>query len=147
VASETRLVSVGHVVARLAKHLESVLGQLELSISQYRLLSRLQSGPTGASGLAYTLSISRPSVTSLVDGLVTRGLIERHEVEHDRRRIAVTITPSGRELLKAADRLVEARLREILSHATGEDAAVALRGLAAWSESLELDGQSRRGSK
>jgi len=44
----------------------------------------------------------RSSVADLVDRLAERGLVRRETSAHDRRRIAIEITPAGRELLAEA---------------------------------------------
>jgi long-chain acyl-CoA synthetase len=137
-------ISLGQVVARLAKQLERVLADTDLSTSQYRLLSWLAQGPTGASLLAGNMAISRPSVTGLVDGLVARGLVERHEDADDRRRIALAITSEGLGLVQTAETLLDERFRTILGHAVKDDAALAIRGLEVWSDCLDEDLAQRR---
>ena len=69
-----------------------------------------------SSDLAERLAVRPPTVTSVVDGLVTRGLVERRTVEGDRRRVDHVLTDHGRQVLDAADAAVNARLCEIASH-------------------------------
>src|SRR5438552_18615506 len=76
-------------LARLARHVEHALDSLELSLPQYRLLSLLGDGSSASSALAGRLAVSPPSVTAVVDGLVTRGLVERHADAADRRRLTL----------------------------------------------------------
>src|SRR5215208_3963972 len=45
------------------------------------------------------LSTSKANATEIVDTLQRRGLVTRHRLEHDRRHVAVTITPAGSELV------------------------------------------------
>ena len=100
------------------------LAQVELSLSQYRTLMFLDDGSAAASALADHLAVSRPSVTAVVDGLVGRGLVERkHDDEGDRRRVDHRLTEQGRRVLCQADDAVEARLREIAGHLSGEGKA------------------------
>ena len=51
--------------------------------------------------LAQRLLISRPSVTGLLDTLQTKGLITRQPHAEDRRRILVTLTEAGQQLLSS----------------------------------------------
>lgn len=139
-------VAMGQVVARLAKQLEAVLAEIELTPSQYRVLGWLALGPTGASGLAVNVAISKPSLTGVVDGLVTRGLVERHDDPNDRRRVALVLMPPGSLLLARADSLTQARLQEISACLEEQDALLALQALETWHEALELD-RARRGKR
>ncbi len=135
---------LGRIAARLAKHVEVVLSELDLSPSQYRVLSVLSLGPEGASRLAGSLSISRPSLTGVVDGLVAHGFIARKDDLSDRRRVALALTPAGSRALRKADHMLEQRLVEILSHASDAEAELARRGLEAWHGPLEADRATRR---
>jgi long-chain acyl-CoA synthetase len=103
----------GHTIARLARHVELAVASVDLTLSQYRVLSILGEGREAASALAEKLAVSRPSVTGVVDGLVARGLVRRDPGDGDRRRIDVNLTESGRELLVAADVAVDQRMERI----------------------------------
>jgi long-chain acyl-CoA synthetase len=139
-------VAYGRVAARLARQVEMGLSQVDLSLPQYRILMFLDEGTTVPSKLAHHLAVSRPTITSVVDGLVARGLVERHHHDDDRRRVDHGLTPAGRRLLEAADRNVDARLREITGH-LGEEAQVeeAFHGLDCWRRALEAFRTARMG--
>src|SRR5262249_571293 len=143
-AQTTTGVALGRIATRLAKRVEIVLAEVDLSPAQYRVLSTLADGPEGASRLAGSLAISKPSLTRVVDGLRARKLIERSDAPRDRPRLALPLTDDGRRLLARADGSVEQRLDEILSFATEEDADLARRGLAAWLEPLDAYRDARR---
>ncbi len=66
-----------------------------------------------SSSLAERLAVRPPSVTAVIDGLVTRGFVDRTHSEDDRRRISLGITPEGETVLAAADRAVNDRLEQI----------------------------------
>ena len=128
----------GRVAARLARQVDTGLADLDLSASQYRILMFLADGSEAASVLADKLAVTRPSVTALVDGLVARGLVERRNDPHDRRRVGHTLTDEGRRVLGLADEAVTERLREIAGHLPDEaDRAVALGALDLWREALD----------
>jgi DNA-binding MarR family transcriptional regulator len=148
VAAEQRVVfRVGQIVGRLARHEEVVLAQIDLSPAQYRILSLLAGGPSNAAGLADKLAVTPPSLTTVVDGLVARGLVERSHDPDDRRRVAHNLTDEGSRVLEQADRVIEERLREILSHVSSAYAQRALRGLQAWQEPLDKYRAARLTSK
>ena len=126
------------MAARLARQVEVGLAQVDLSVPQYRILMFLDEGAAVASKLADHLAVSRPSVTAVVDGLVARGLVERRHDERDRRRVGHVLTTEGARLLEAADRAVDARLREISGYLADEGgAAEAFTGLDRWREALD----------
>jgi long-chain acyl-CoA synthetase len=139
-------VAFGRVAARLARQVEMGLSQVDLSLPQYRILMFLDEGTTVPSQLANHLAVSRPTITSVVDGLVGRGLVERHHHHDDRRRIDHALTPAGRQLLEVADRSVDARLKEIAGHLEEEtQVEEALQGLDWWRRALEAFRTARMG--
>lgn len=101
-----------------------------MSLAQYRVLAFLAEGQWAASVLADRLAVSRPSVTALVDGLVERGWVERHENPTDRRRVMHHLTASGRDRLDAATSSLQASLDELLGYLEDAEAARAREGLA-----------------
>jgi long-chain acyl-CoA synthetase len=94
---------------------ELALSEVDLSLPQYRILIYLDEGKVQASALADKLSVTRPSVTAVVDGLVTKGLVERHHDPGDRRRVGHDLTSEGRRVLKKCDESVDRRLSDIAS--------------------------------
>ena len=122
--------------ARLAKVCELALRDVDLSVPQYRLLGYLADGSAAAAALAQRLIVSRPSVTTLVDGMVERGLVEREVDPDDRRRVNHLLTADGRRTLGRADDAVAQRLRGLVARLDPADAALALRGLTLVHEAL-----------
>lgn len=137
-------VQPGRVAARLARQVDVGLAQVDLSLPQYRILMFLAEGAVAASALADKLAVSRPSVTAVVDGLVSRGLVERRHDEGDRRRVGHTLTDEGRKILEQADAAVDARLGEIARFLSDEqEAAAAYEGLSRWRTALDAFRASR----
>lgn len=72
----------------------------ELTFAQLRILRTLRSsGATSPSELAIACGVSGPSLTRMLGRLEERGLIRREINLADRRRVAVTITETGLDLL------------------------------------------------
>jgi DNA-binding MarR family transcriptional regulator len=133
------LSSVGHPgrgAAWLTKQVEIGLGAVELSVSQYRILGILAEGSAMSSSLAERLAVRPPSVTSVIDGLVTRGLVERRPSENDRRKITLGITDLGRNVLESADEAVDNRLNEVVSMLDEPSAKQALEALDLWQQAI-----------
>jgi MarR family 2-MHQ and catechol resistance regulon transcriptional repressor len=99
----------------------------EIGPSQFNVLNLLRGTPQGLTQteLSRELIMHRSNVTGLVDRLEKRGLVERHDVEGDRRAYRVVLSTSGERLIAeilpryygAADRLWEglgeSRLRNL----------------------------------
>jgi DNA-binding MarR family transcriptional regulator len=133
------LTDAARAAARLSKRLEVALGDVDLSLPQYRLLVFLSRRPELASGLAGQLAVSPPSVTTLVDGMVARGLVERRADPDDRRRVRHELTAAGRRSLSAADAALDARLRSLAAHLPAAQARRALEGLELWHQALDAE--------
>ncbi len=129
--------ATGRAVARLARQVEIALARVDLTTAQYRALVQLGEGAEASSSLAAKLAVSRPSVTAVVEGLVQRGLVDRQHSADDRRRVSVTLTEAGHQVLTAADEAVKARLAEILAESAPGDAALAVEGVAQWGEAMD----------
>jgi long-chain acyl-CoA synthetase len=112
------------------------LGDVELSLPQYRVLNLLAEGKALPSSLADRLNVRRPSITVVVDGLVARGLVARSQDRDDRRRVTHSITDQGKGLLEKADASVDGRLRSIAARLGEEDAEEAIRGLSRWGPAI-----------
>ncbi len=134
----------GRTAARLARQLELALAEVDLSLPQYRILILLDEGKVEASALADKLAVSRPSVTAVVDGLVTRGLVERHHDSGDRRRVGHDITHDGRLVLERADESVDGRLSAIASIIEEPESTTAFEGLDCWRLALDAYRTVRR---
>lgn len=131
--------NVARAIARLSKRLETALGAVDLSLPQYRLLVFLSRRAELASGLAGQLSVSPPTVTTLVDGLVARGLVERTSDPDDRRKVRHELTSNGRRALLAADEALDERLRALAAHLSPAQARRALEGLELWHQALDAE--------
>jgi DNA-binding MarR family transcriptional regulator len=133
----------GHVIARLARQVELAAVTVDLTLSQYRALALLAEGPEAASALAEKLAVSRPSVTGVIDGLVTRDLVTRRHDQGDRRRIGLDLTSQGRRLLAAADEEIARRLRDIAGYRP-DGSTAPFEGLEPWREALDRYRTARR---
>ncbi|MCB1646273.1 MAG: MarR family transcriptional regulator [Pseudomonadales bacterium] len=101
----------------LQHQLERASRKEDMSISQYRMLYFLMRGPRRAAELAVESSIRKPSITSLVGTLESRGWITRTEDPDDRRALCIEITPVG---LEAFNRF-EASMHESMQRFLGEE--------------------------
>lgn len=132
----TRAVAAVRALGRLARLVERTCKESGLSLPQYRVLAFIaeERHLQRASELAGRASISRPTLTALVDGLERQGLLERRAVAGDRRGTAVEITAKGRDAIAAADLLLVERVEELVPPHAADGL---IRGLVAIGESLD----------
>lgn len=105
-------------VLYLHHKLERASRTSEMSISQYRMLYHLKNGPRRAAQLALESSIRKPSITSLMATLESRGWITRAEDPDDRRALSIEITRTGTQAMKRFESELQLALEEFL----GKDA-------------------------
>ncbi len=85
--------------ARCRQQWVAMLGQFDLSPSQYKVLMCLaELGSLGQRRLAELISIDPRNCVPLIDGLARRGLLSRESDPSDRRRRVVGLTSDGRRL-------------------------------------------------
>ena len=88
---------------RVSRDLFSVLADMGLSVTQFKLLHLLVRNPDGngmsVKALGEQFSLSLAAASRAVDGLHQRGLVERTECPEDRRSKRVTLTPAGRDAI------------------------------------------------
>src|SRR5437764_1398186 len=87
--------------------------------------------------------LARPSVASLVDGLVAKGLVDRHAHVDDRRRVTLVLTVKGQQTVAQADALISARLGAIADFLSDEESARAFDGLLLWGRAQAAQAEAR----
>jgi len=97
-ALESLLRAEASVRRRLSADLESE----GLSASGFSVLIVLTTagGTLELRALRRRLRTSKANATEVVGTLEARGLVARHRLEHDRRAAAVTLTPSGEQVVE-----------------------------------------------
>ncbi len=102
----------------------------DLSIPQFRTLTFVNRNPeTSLSELADHLGLTLPSVSKLVDGLVNQKLITRRESTEDRRRMTLSLTKSGADILRAAGQATQNHLKDVLRELSADELSTILRAL------------------
>ena len=101
------------LLARLARVAEQACQSTGISLPQYRLLVSISGRSQRASELAKRVGVSRPTLTSLVDGLEHGGLLRRAPVPTDRRGIQLIPTEAGQLAIGRAENALTHRLHEL----------------------------------
>lgn len=109
--------------------------EADLTVSQVRAIYLLAfKGSLTVSSLAKSLNIGAPAASVLVQQLVQQSLIVRSEDDRDRRRMLVSLTEKGAELVNGRRDLREAKFRSRLAKMSDEEITGLLRGVQALAE-------------
>jgi DNA-binding MarR family transcriptional regulator len=128
------------LLARLARVAEQACRSTGISLPQYRLLVSISDAPGRASILAASLGVSRPTLTSLVDGLEHAGLLRRVPVPNDRRGIRLELTAAGRMATARADRALTGRVLRLIDGDVGSTVALLREVVSDLGAALDREG-------
>jgi DNA-binding MarR family transcriptional regulator len=136
--AESVLAFLGYAQKSSGEDFFRMVGELELSLSQLKLLMVLErDGESPLKDIAEHLHLSLPAASRAVDGLHKRDMVVRREDDADRRQKRIAITATGSEVV---GRLSAARLAGIegfiadLTTQEQEDLARALAPIVARDE-------------
>ncbi len=87
------------LVAGIRRNFPTAVDAIDITIRQCRAMMFLSEAPATMSRLAGAIGASLPSTTGLVDRLVQRGIVSRHEDPHDRRLVVCELTGQGRAVI------------------------------------------------
>ncbi|GAA4881095.1 MarR family winged helix-turn-helix transcriptional regulator [Actinomycetospora straminea] len=120
---------LGVVVRSLAEVDEDV------TLPQYRALVVLgQRGSMRPAEVATALAVTPPTSTRMCARLEAKGLVVRERPAGDRRAVAVSLSPAGRELIDDVSRRRRAELRTLLAAVPDARRAAVVEGLRAVAE-------------
>jgi DNA-binding MarR family transcriptional regulator len=105
-----------HLMRGSTQQMFSILGELDLTLTQMKTLGMLDScvEEVSVKELSERLGLSLPATSRTVDGLLRRGFLSRHEDQDDRRVKRVRLTGAGRDIVH---RLATARLQGLEAYA------------------------------
>lgn len=88
------------------------------------------------SAVANYMDVTIPTSSALVDRLVRRDLVIREDDPAERRKVALTITPSGQALLDKTRAEAQAIIAELLTQESPERLAIISEGLSALADAV-----------
>jgi DNA-binding MarR family transcriptional regulator len=124
------------------KKLEQMLTEHDLTLPKFLVLASLirRGGACPIGQLADDLFQSSPTMTGIVDRLVNDRLVQRErEQVDDRRKVTVTLTPQGKQLLARARAARSERMRRALNYFSARDRKEFLRLLTVYMVALEKE--------
>lgn len=88
-------------VSQIARRLRQLQAPGELSLPERAALTRLdRGGPMASAEMARAEQITPQAMGNTLNGLQSRGLIERRADPHDGRRFIMSLTDAGRDVLR-----------------------------------------------
>lgn len=98
----------------MTRRIAAALKPHDVGVEEWRVLSALaESSGQAMSELAEFVLVPPPTLTKLVDRLVSENLVYRRIDPADRRRVLVSLTPRGRRLHRRLRLVVEATLSPV----------------------------------
>jgi DNA-binding MarR family transcriptional regulator len=129
--------SLSRAERSVTRQLACALEEEGCTIEQWRILLLLADGGGHAmSEIAEFALIPAPSLTRVIDRMVTDGLVHRRADARDRRRIRVHLTRRGRTLHRRLDERVEREQHALLAGAEPAEVQRLLRLLGGLVERL-----------
>lgn len=112
-------------MTRIQRHLRarraSAWLEQDLTMQQAKTLFFLADGPRRMSRIARRFGVETPSATTMIDRLVTKGLVERGRDPSDRRAVICSLTTAGMETVERFWSLRSARFEELAGELSVEE--------------------------
>jgi MarR family transcriptional regulator, 2-MHQ and catechol-resistance regulon repressor len=146
--AETTSAALWVVLARayraMATFVEHSVATLDIGLSDFMILEALlHKGPMTMSALCNAALITNASMTSAIDRLEKRSLVERTADKTDRRIRLVQLTPQGTALIKRLYTRHEKDLDEVMADISPKERAELRRGL----KTIGLAAQAKASSR
>ena len=111
--STDALVAIRKIQRRIEIHTRKLAQAAGLTPSQLLVLQILNDrGETAVGDVVKSTQLSNATITSLVDKMVARNLVNRRRCDTDRRKVWLTILPEGQQAVDDAPR----PLQELFEH-------------------------------
>ncbi|MES9560267.1 MarR family transcriptional regulator [Streptomyces sp. NPDC007076] len=122
-AASELVTALTETVSPLLRHAGTVFANHQVPFSQASLLTHLyeQGASQRMSTLAQEFDVAPRTVTTLVDGLERRGLVQRAPDPHDRRAVLVSVTGKGNALMQEIEWGRQALADELVNGLTRDE--------------------------
>ncbi len=137
------LISIRQIIRAVDIHSKRLVRETGLSAPQLVVLRAIDElGEVTTRVLSLHVSLSQPTVTTILDRLEAKRLVERYRSQKDRRVVHTRLTDEGKKTLKTAPPLLQEAFTaafEALSKARRNDILSAVSELAQMMRADELD--------
>ena len=102
------LISLRQIIRAIDLHSKRLEKESGLTGPQLLVMQQLAAhGELTAGVVAREISLSQPTVTSIIDRLERKGLLMRERSQHDKRKVILSLTAAGRATLEKAPALLQ----------------------------------------
>ncbi len=116
--------------------------QIELTKEQLRVIFLLYHKEQSSPGeIALAFGVPKANVTSVINRLVNKGLVSRHENPSDRRRYLLSLTDEGKSRVVRLREIRIATITRVLERMPDDALDSLVKGLGALTKALEEEGQ------
>jgi len=116
--------------------------QIELTKEQLRVIFLLyHKGQSSPGEIALAFGVPKANVTSVIDRLVNKGLVNRYENSSDRRRYLLSLTDEGKSRVVRLRAIRIAVITRVLERMPDDALDSLVKGLGALTKALEEEGQ------
>jgi DNA-binding MarR family transcriptional regulator len=137
---ESILRSLRRISRAIDLHSRQLAARYKLTGPQLICLRELERTDEMRSGvLAQEVNLSQPTVTGILDRLEARELVQRKRDDKDKRRVLVTITPTGSKLVAHAPTPLHKQFADRLAKLSPDQQATIDRVLAQIVEMMSAD--------
>src|SRR4249919_1901407 len=139
-AIERSMNAVRSIVRALRINTRAIESQMGISLAQLFVLQQLADRPANSlNELAERTATHQSSVSVVVRRLVDNGYVSRTTSAHDKRRIEIDVTPTGRGLLADAPSTIQLQLVTSLRGMSGSDQKKLADLLDRWLHDAKID--------
>lgn len=102
------LVALRRIMRAISLRSKQLEKQVGLTVPQLLVMQNLEeAGELSVSDIARRVSLSQGTVTSVIDRLQAKGLLERVRSQSDKRKVSVSLSAEGRRQVLAAPGLLQ----------------------------------------
>jgi DNA-binding MarR family transcriptional regulator len=139
-AVERSMNAVRSVVRALRINTRAIESKMGISLAQLFVLQQLADRPANSlNELAERTATHQSSVSVVVRRLVDNGYVSRTTSAHDKRRIEIDVTPTGRNLLAGAPTTIQLQLVTALRRMSAKDQTMLADLLERWLRDANID--------
>ena len=115
-----------------------------ITMPQWRVLVLADTEPQSVKSVAEDLGVHPSNATRLCDRLVRAGLLDRRQLDHDRRQVELTLTVRGRKLVARVFAHRRRAVEQILASMPPEQRAAVAEAIDAFVTAAEHVGHDQR---
>lgn len=106
--SDSVMIALRKIIQAIDMNSKKLVKRVGLTGPQLVILQEISSlGEVTAGEIARAVSLSQATLTGILERMEKRGLLSRRRSEHDKRRVMVRITDSGKKVLDDAPPLMQ----------------------------------------